>query len=194
LKKKRFRAFNPLIPLIALIAILILNLLLADRVEDKLMKNLTVENLKSFSADKLQKLKLQVDESSAVFDPWLNGFPYRKPITISNSGSALTDYQVLVTTDTASLISAGKMRTNCWDIRFTDSDGATQLNYWVESDCNSTSTKVWVKVPSIPVGSKTIYVYYGNPNAISASNANNVFLLFYDFSGTSIPPPRYYIN
>jgi hypothetical protein len=186
LKKKRFPTSNLFIPLIALIAILILNLLLADRVEDKLMKNLTVENLKSFSADKLQKLKLQVDESSTVFDPWLNGFPYRKPTTISNSGSALTDYQVLGTIDTASLISLGKMRTDCGDIRFTDSDGATLLNYWVESGCNTASTKVWVKVPSIPAGSKTIYVYYGNPSAASASNPSNTLLIYEDWSSGNL--------
>ncbi|MEM5832485.1 MAG: hypothetical protein QXT38_04240, partial [Candidatus Aenigmatarchaeota archaeon] len=53
--------------------------------------------------------------SESLQDQWM----YRRPITISNSGSALTDYQVLVTLDTASLISSGKMRSDCGDIRFT---------------------------------------------------------------------------
>jgi len=102
---------------------------------------------------------------------------YRKPITISNSGSALTDYQVLVILDTQSLISAGKMRSDCGDIRFTDSDGVTNLNYWLESGCNTTSTKIWVKVPSIPASStKTIYVYYGNPSATRADNPQDLDL------------------
>jgi hypothetical protein len=60
------------------------------------------------------------------------------------------------------------MRSDCGDIRFTDSDGQTQLNYWIESGCNTSSTKIWVKVPSIPANStKTIYVYYGNSSATS---------------------------
>jgi hypothetical protein len=113
---------------------------------------------------------------------------YRKPITISNSGSsALTDYQVLVTLDTSSLISTGKMRSNCGDIRFTDSDGSTLLNYWLESGCNSANTKIWVKVPSIPASStKTIYVYYGNPSAASASNATNTMLWYDDFDDKTV--------
>jgi hypothetical protein len=115
-------------------------------------------------------------------------FRYRKPITISNnSTSSLTDYQILITLDTQSLISAGKMRNDCGDIRFTDSDGTTLLNYWLESGCNTNNTKIWVKVPSIPANStKTIYVYYGNPNITSLSNGDNTFDFFDDFLGTSL--------
>ncbi|MFH7873596.1 MAG: DUF2341 domain-containing protein, partial [Candidatus Aenigmatarchaeota archaeon] len=115
---------------------------------------------------------------------WLQGFSYRKPITITNiqNSNNLTDYQVLVTLDTASLISAGKMRSDCGDIRFTDSDGLTLLNYWIESGCNSANTRIWVKIPSIPAGStKTIYVYYGNPSASSMSNGDATFDFFDDF-------------
>jgi len=106
----------------------------------------------------------------------LGGWNYRKPITVSNPGSELTNYQVLITLNTASLISAGKMRSDCGDLRFTDSDGSTLLNYWLESGCNTNSTRVWIKVPSIPANSiKTIYFYYGNPSASLASNPNGTF-------------------
>jgi hypothetical protein len=119
---------------------------------------------------------------------WLIGWQYRRPITINNSSnsSSLSDYQVLVTLDTQSLISAGKMRSDGGDIRFTDSDGVTLLNYWVESGINTSSTKIWVKVPSIPANStKTIYVYYGNSSATDQSNGNNTFLFFDDFTSLS---------
>jgi len=86
--------------------------------------------------------------------------------------------------DTASLISAGKMRSDCGDIRFRDSDETTDLSYWIESGCNSGSTSIWVKVPSVPSGTKTIYMYYGNPSASSESNGVNTFLIFDDFEGT----------
>ena len=120
---------------------------------------------------------------------WLFAWNYRKALTINNNSNSnsLTDYQVLTTLNTQSLISSGKMRSDCGDVRFTDSDGQTQLNYWIESGCNTSSTKIWVKVPSIPASStKTIYVYYGNPSATSASNGDNTFLLFDDFLGTSL--------
>jgi len=110
---------------------------------------------------------------------WLFAWNYRKALTINNTSNSngLTDYQVLTTLDTRSLISSGKMHSDCGDIRFTDSDGQTQLNYWIESGCNTSSTKIWVKVPSIPASStKTIYFYYGNPSATSQSSVGNTFI------------------
>ncbi len=117
---------------------------------------------------------------------WLSSdWRYRKAVTVNNTGntSNLTNYQVSITIDTASLISTGKMRSDCGDIRFTDADGTTNLNYWIESGCNTASTKVWVKVPSIPASSsKTIYMYYGNPTATSQSNGDDTFAFFDDFN------------
>jgi len=115
---------------------------------------------------------------------WLEGWEYRRPITIDNTqnSNTLTDYQVLITLNTQTLISQGKMRNDCGDIRFVDSDETTLLNYWIESDCNSANTKIWVKVPNIPASSnKTIYVYYGNPDATSLSNGDATFEFFDDF-------------
>ena len=119
----------------------------------------------------------------------LSGWGYRRGIIIDNTknSNTLTDYQILVTLDTATLISAGKMRSDCGDIRFTDEDGTTLLSYWVEEGCNTANTKIWVKVPSIPASStKTIYLYYGNPSATSQSNGDAVFEFFDDFEGSSL--------
>jgi hypothetical protein len=117
---------------------------------------------------------------------WLSGWSYRRPVTITNTTFALTDYQVLITLDTQTLISQGKASSTCADLRFTDSDGTTSLNYWLESGCNTTSTKIWVKVPNIPASStKTIYVYYGNPSATSASNPSTTLVIYENWdSGT----------
>jgi len=128
---------------------------------------------------------------------WLFAWNYRKALIINNTSNSngLTDYQVLTTLDTQSLISSGKMRSDCGDIRFTDSDGQTQLNYWIESGCDTSSTKIWVKVPSIPANStKTIYVYYGNLSATSASNGDNTFLLFDDFFGTTLDSTKWLVG
>jgi len=119
---------------------------------------------------------------------WLADWMYRRAVTINNTqnSNTLTDYQVLVVVDTASLIAQGKMRSDCGDIRFTDEDGVTQLNYWIESGCNTTSTRIWVRVPSIPgTSTKTIYMYYGNPAESSASSGSATFIFFDDFTTLS---------
>ena len=110
-----------------------------------------------------------------------NSWNYRKAITVSNYGTSLTDYQVLVTVDTASLVTATKMRLDCGDIRFSDSDGSALLNYWIDSNPNTISTKIWVKIPSVPIGTKTIYLYYGNSSITTTSNGTNTFIEFLSF-------------
>ncbi|MEM0481238.1 MAG: DUF2341 domain-containing protein, partial [Candidatus Aenigmatarchaeota archaeon] len=143
-----------------------------------------------------QELIVECTQVNLDVDYYKN-FKYRIPITIKeNSGKNLTDYQVLITLDTASLISAGKMKSDCGDIRFTDSDGTTLLNYWIESGCNSTNTRIWVKVPNIPAsGTKIIYVYYGNPSATSLSNGDLVFDFFDDFrNANSINTSKWVIS
>jgi len=111
---------------------------------------------------------------------------YRIPITIKeNSGSNLRDYQVNVIVNTQALISVGKMRADCGDIRFTDTNG-NKLSYWVESGCNTLYTKIWIKIPSIPAnGQVTIYMYYGNPSTTSESNADSTMFIYENFT---IPP------
>ncbi|MFZ8800815.1 MAG: DUF2341 domain-containing protein [Candidatus Nanopusillus sp.] len=122
--------------------------------------------------------------------PSLNNFSYYRPILIDNRlyPNTLTNYPILITLDTQSLISQGKMRPDCGDIRFTDSDGNTLLNYWIEPyTCNTNNTKIWVNVPFIPKSStKTIYLLYGNPNATSMSNGYLVFTFFEDFQNGTI--------
>jgi len=60
---------------------------------------------------------------------WLGGFLYRDEVTIENrSGEFLRNYQLRVVMDTAALISQGKMRADCGDVRFTDGDGARSFH------------------------------------------------------------------
>jgi hypothetical protein len=110
---------------------------------------------------------------------------YRRPVTVTScSAGILTDFQVLLTMDTQSLVSAGKMQADGDDIRFVDSDDITLLSYWIEpSSMNTVSTKIWVKIPSLPVSpAKTIYMYYGNPVAVADSNGQQTFGFFDDFN------------
>lgn len=116
---------------------------------------------------------------SALYS-WL----YKVPITITNTGGALTNYQVQITINTQALISGGKMLATGADIRVTDTDKCTALDFWFEpATINTTTTQLWVKVPSISASSsKTIYVYYGNSSATSVSNGINTFNFFDDFN------------
>ena len=98
---------------------------------------------------------------------WYNSsWNYKKSITVENtSGSTLINEDVLVTINTSDLISQGKLQNDCNDLRFVDSDDTTILDYWIEGGCNTGTTQVWVRIPSLPDGGKTIYMYYDNSGA-----------------------------
>ena len=110
------------------------------------------------------------------------GWSYWREITITNSGSALSDYQVKIELNSGNF-DFSHAKSDGSDIRFYDSDRVTPLSYWIEEwDSGSEHAVVWVKVPEIPSGTKTIYMYYGNPSAGSESNGNDVFDFFDDFT------------
>ena len=115
----------------------------------------------------------------AVKSDWYNmSWSRQAPVTINNPGSGLTNYQVKV-----QVAYDSDMQLNFNDIRFTAADGTTLLSYWRESYTAGVSAIFWVKVPSIPSGSSTVYMYYGNSAAGSTSDGANTFEFFDDFSG-----------
>jgi len=109
---------------------------------------------------------------------------YRIPIYLQNNGDTLSDYQIRIVRNTATLISAGKLQADGDDIRFTTGDGQTLLSYWIESGINSAATVIWVKINSIPAGGSTIYFYYGNTTAAGVSSGSDTFIYFNDFEDT----------
>ncbi len=116
---------------------------------------------------------------------------YRQPVTITNSSGAIrTQYQVAFVVNTASLISAGKMNSDCSDVRVIDSSGVT-IPYWIQTGtnpCDTATTVIWAKAPTLPTGSTTLYLVYGNDQATSLSNPNTTFDFFDDFSTNGVPP------
>jgi hypothetical protein len=111
---------------------------------------------------------------------------FQRTVTVtSTSATAYTNYQVKVTLDTASLITAGKMRSDCGDIRTTDSTLTTTYNYFLEGPCNNPSSVLWVKIPSLPAGAtRTFVIQYGDPSLTSLSDAINT-LEKYESGATS---------
>ncbi len=115
---------------------------------------------------------------------------YKVNDTIGNATTpnvAQTNYQVLFVVDTATLISAGKMNSSCNDIRFTNNTESSTLPYWIESGCNTGTTRIWLKTSELAANTASIYyMYYGNPSAAASSYGGSVFPLFDNFDDASL--------
>ena len=109
---------------------------------------------------------------------------YYKDLTIGNTtASTLTNYQVELTFDSAALVAAGKISPDGRDIRITSGDCGTLYSYWIETGTfNTSATRIYIKVPSLPPGGMTMRFNYGNCGLASASSGSNTFIV-YDNSG-----------
>ena len=109
---------------------------------------------------------------------WLSGYQYRKKVTISGSSGAGENYQVKLSIGSSS---GGDfhLEGHCVDfpndIRFTDDDGETLLDYWIEDPTQDPIT-VWVKVKDSLDTDVDIFVYYGQSGVSSASDGEACLL------------------
>lgn len=109
-------------------------------------------------------------------------FTYMRPFTLNNPGATLTNYQVKLSLNSSNMNFA-HANPDGSDIRVRASDGTTNLSYWIENwDSSSQLATIWVKVPSIPSGTSTINLMYGNASASTTASGVNTFLFFDDFS------------
>ncbi len=116
--------------------------------------------------------------SEVIFDPWLNGFGYRRPISLSPA-TPQANYQVKVTLTTGVMDNPySNINANGSDIRFTGSDGTTLQDYWIESWDNTGTSTIWVEVKTS--GESIIYMYYGNSSASSTSDISATFIRIVD--------------
>lgn len=134
---------------------------------------------------------------------WYNtDWSYRKQHTINSATGAGTNYQVGIKvyygsgtdgTETVDTISMGKVycdsrcKTDFGDIRFTKGDGASLLDYWMESKTDSNNAIFWVEMTdSLESTNQVIKMYYGNSGVSTTSNATNTFLWYDDFNRASL--------
>lgn len=117
--------------------------------------------------------------SWALFHPtstdaaWFDdNWAYRKSIVLPNHTAIENNVYVTLTIDTATLITANKMQTDCGDLRFTKLNGEL-LEYYISSGCNSSTTSININFDVYPAGSVTIYQYYGNPTASNGFSTTN---------------------
>lgn len=81
---------------------------------------------------------------------------------------------------------SGKCRTDFGDIRFTDDNGITPLDYWMEEKVDGNYAVFWVEVAEdLSTTDQTIYIYYGKNDATTTSSGDNTFIFFDDFDDNS---------
>ena len=133
-------------------------------------------------------LTLTAQAQTGWFDP---AWEYQTQIAIANpAGSSLSNFQVQVALNGS--FNFAQAKSDGSDVRVTASDGVTSIPFWIESwNASNASAVIWVQVPSIPSTGTTVYLYYGNPAASSASNGNATFNFFDDFQSW-IPTPGYF--
>ncbi|MGY5858573.1 MAG: DUF2341 domain-containing protein [Candidatus Thorarchaeota archaeon] len=151
--------------------------------------------------DNISPLAESIDISSTSEVSWLSGWEYRKSHNITGSVGAGTNYQIQFIVNRgagvdngSSVYCGGQCRTDFGDIRFTSSDGLTLLDYWIESIQGSNIATFWVEVLDTLDVNQTIYIYYGNEDALVASDGNATFIFFDDFEGSSIDSTKWSIE
>ena len=133
-------------------------------------------------------LSVNIPIVKADGEGWLTGWGYRKSHELTGSVDGVqTDYQILLDIRYGSGGDAdntvwldSKCKTDFGDIRFTQSDGVTELDYWIEIKVDSSYASIWVEVDSIPISPNTvnIYIYYNNSEASTTSNGDDTFIIF----------------
>lgn len=73
------------------------------------------------------------------------------------------------------------------DIRFSTScNGSPTIPYWIESGMNTSSTRIWLRLPQLNANSaNVITLFMGNPAAAAGSNQSDVFVTSYVTAGNT---------
>jgi len=118
------------------------------------------------------------DFSLSASTPWYNeNWLYRQSVFINGSSGAGAGYQINLTVTYDS-----DMQSDFADLLFTDDDGITTLDFWIDSYIAGTSAVVWVEVADDLGTDQDILMYYGNPTCSSTSSGDNTFVMFSDFN------------
>jgi biopolymer transport protein ExbB len=110
---------------------------------------------------------------------WDDNWNFRKPITVDTTpggapiAASVDKVTVLVRLDVARFSYFADTKPDASDIRFIGADDKTPLPFHVESyDPVAGMAFIWVQVPRLTAGTtETIYMYYGNPEAVAIGDA-----------------------
>ena len=157
--------------------------------------SLSISSISKIYGIELSNISSIYGQTISIASTWLDGWDYRKSITLSRASGAVTNYQMKLLVGESSGATGedvdcdGKCKTDFSDLRFTTSDKTTLLDYWIESISGTTPNQlatVWIEFDSIGTGATTFYMYYGNSSASAYSNGDNTFILFDDFNDNSL--------
>ncbi|GLU53444.1 DUF2341 domain-containing protein [Dyadobacter frigoris] len=109
---------------------------------------------------------------------------FKREIIINNQGGAATDIVIQIKLNSNDF-DFSKTKADGADIRFSTSAGRLNdsgLSYWTEQWNENGTTIIWVKVPVLKAKTRnSIFMFYGNFNAVPVSNGDKTFLFFDDF-------------
>ncbi len=140
--------------------------------------NVTTTNVNTYS----EISNINTSTSGEIKLNTLAGWPdanwqYRRPIVINSTNTNnQTEYQVLVTLTSGTFNNYANVQADCDDIRFATLAGGSFIPHY-QLSCNTSGTsQFWVQIPTITASTNTtIYIYYGNSGATSASSIVNTF-------------------
>jgi hypothetical protein len=116
---------------------------------------------------------------------WLpGGWAYRRAIAVTSPGGPeLASFQVAI--GLPADFEYAHAKPDGSDLRVTAADGVTPVPFHLDLWSPGTpAARVWVRVPSIPASGSTLYLYYGNPTASSASDGAATYEFFDDFDAS----------
>lgn len=129
-----------------------------------------------------------------ALDPWYNNaWTYRKNHTITQASGSGTNYQILMKIMYGAGADSGNTmycnshpQVDFDDLRFTDDDGETLLDYWIENKTDSDFAWCWIEVKDdLSSTDRLIWIYYGNAGASSGTNGFDTFLYFDNFESAN---------
>lgn len=114
---------------------------------------------------------------------------YQRTFTVT-SAAVLTGAVVELVVDTSALVASGVMDADA-GVQFLAPDNSV-CPYWIESGAGTATTRYWLKLASVPVGSSTLRMRYGPGLGYGAAQApESVFLFFDTFNGSSVDDGRW---
>lgn len=124
------------------------------------------------------------------YDPWFNTtWKYRQAIKIKSTTANYTNMQVRLYLNTTRVGAHFNWTAACSDLRFTQSDGSTLIDHWVEScDSGGKTAYVWVEAPTLTLNTNVTYYMYYNKSGTTTSTSSgyNTFLFFEPWNNAAL--------
>ncbi len=122
---------------------------------------------------------------------WDSSYSYQTEISLSTGSALSSEYSIHVQMDLDTLVADGKVKSDFEDVRVVYFDGSTYTELDRHIRQASTGYDIWFQLQNTKgandSSSGEYFVYYGNSTAADApKDYSNVYLLYDDFSGTSL--------